>query len=216
MIQAWRRLDKKQKIQTGVLIIATLLTSYAFWMSSAYKAMNEATNAANRKADRLEKRQAAAPTPDFSSAGLEKELENLKNAYSDLQLHRAQLSVSFLPLNDNDAMQNARRRVTDLASRAGLKVTRFDALRNLVIEGEAPTPEEVRQMETQNRYGRPLMRFQSFSSYQAIRDFLFELSRLDIAVVPVKVQLELIEPEGDISQVNEQIVAIKSSIIFAL
>jgi hypothetical protein len=215
MFLAWKRLENKQKIQLGVLMLAIVVAGYSLWMASAYKTLNEATNAANRKADRLEKRQAATQAPDFSSKNLEAELENITEGYSEVQLRRTQLSVDFIPLNNLDAMQNTRRRVTELASRVGLKVTRFDALRNLVVEGEAPTSEEVRKMETQNRYGRPLMRFQSYSSYESIRDFLSELSRLETAVVPVNVQIELIEPEGEISKVNEQIVAIKTSMILA-
>lgn len=131
----------------------------------------------------------SSPPPTLGGKNLveaRRELNELHRQVEDSRNEVARLNASFVPLDDNLAMNALKAGLTSLAEAGDMEVL---ALEHVYLRNEdkerAPTPQVLQEAAQGNPFKRPLIVMRARASYHGLMQFLDGLSRLPYVAAPV-------------------------------
>lgn len=195
MIKQWHALGHKKQNQFLILFCMFMVLGYGFWYMDLRADLITAEQRLDRRTDRVKKR-SHSPVATLGNATIaERSLSKLIKQVEVAQRQNKQLLKRFVPHNDFALKQQLKREIAMQAESLGMRVKRFeDSTR--VNEDNLISNEEMYQQEVRNAFGRPLILFETKTSYHNLLQFLDALNRLSYHVSPVKIlNLEAWVPE---------------------
>lgn len=197
----WSKLGGKEKNQIIGLTMAVIVGCYTFlWQIDNRKDLVLMENRIKVTKGRMQKNSGKnnnnKPTVSYTeintlqskSAKAEEELTKLKQQQ---QRQRA----FFVPLDDNQAIQELRLSILSLAESHGIYIssvseigTRID--KNKVLRDELESDQG--KLKTNNIFGRPLLGYRLKCRFANLQRFLKNLERLRYTVAPVRMNIEAI------------------------
>ncbi len=186
MIKQWHGLGHKKQNQVLILFCMFLVLGYGFWYMGLKKDLRDADQRLKRRIDRIEKRSRAPVATLGNVTVMERSLVKLTKQVEAAQKQNKQLVKRFVPHNDFALKQQLKREIASQAESLGMRVKRFEDS-SRVNEDNLTSNEEMYQQEVSNAFGRPLILFETKTSFHNLLLFLDSLNRLSYHVSPVKI-----------------------------
>lgn len=195
MKEMWQKLPKKQQNQYLLLLSALLIMAYGAWYFQLSKEVEHAQSMLDRRVNRLESRAASVAEPVGNLGAMQRSLDKLVVQVASAEKGYEGLRKRFLPLESSSLRQLLKTEIAEKASSLGMRIKRFEDGSRPDNEESAPGSELALQ-EVNNRYSRPLMLFETKTTYFRLLEFLDALNGLSYHVSPVKVlKLEAWTPD---------------------
>lgn len=195
MKSVWLGLSHKQQTQYLVLISAVLVMAYGAWYFQLSKDVDYAKRMLDRRENRIETRAGSVAEPVGNVGSMQRNLDKLSVKVTRVETRYEGLKKRFVPLQSSSLRQLLKTEIAEKASSLGMRIKRFEDGARPDNEDTAPGNELALQ-EVNNRYSRPLMLFETKTTYFRLLKFLDGLNGLSYHVSPVKVlKLEAWTPE---------------------
>jgi len=194
--QAMSSSDKTKFIVVIGILMCGLYFGLWYPVLSDEKAFQD--NMVNRRLNRMETRLKNVAEPTESASKLEKQLAALEENHESLRKQMEFLSGKFIPLDKPGRLKGVRLEVSQLAAQSGMDI---DQIRS-AVSGDpqaAPPTTEIIELESKNRFGRPLISLRAKSDYGGLMHFLQGLRNFpsNISVVRISLEADRFAPEEE-------------------
>jgi len=169
-----------------MLFTVILVIGYGAWNFQLNKNVDHAKSMLDRRINRIEVRTTSTAEPIGNLGAMERSLKNLIVQVEKAEKNYSRLQKRFLPLNSSSLRQNLKTEIAEKAAQYGMRVKRFE-------DGARPENDDVvpswelELQEVNNRYSRPLMLFETKTTFIRLIQFLDSLKSLSYQVSPVKI-----------------------------
>ncbi|MCG8492377.1 MAG: hypothetical protein MI743_12235 [Sneathiellales bacterium] len=190
MLKKYKEMPSSDKTKIIVIIGVMMMAGYfGLWYPSLSDEVAFQENMVNRRLNRMETRLKKVEEPTESAAKLEKQLKALEDNHTQLRKQMEFLSEKFIPLDKPNRLKNMRLEVSQLAAKAGMDI---DQIRS-ALSGDpqaAPPTAEIIELESKNRFGRPLISLRAKSDFNGLMQFLQGLRNFSSNISVVRLAME--------------------------
>jgi uncharacterized protein YlxW (UPF0749 family) len=214
-LKKWRRLKDKEKNQIIILVLALLVSIYAFFLfSPGVEKLQWSKNMVERQKNRMEnelKNNNTTIPADINT--LQNTAKRLNNevvlARNEVDFYRNRLA----PIGDSDVLQGLRVGITNLALGSGVIVTsaKNGGIRQ-IKDDEAPATEELTSALIKNAFRRPQIAIKATANFTQLINFLNVLPDLEYDVSIARMSIN-VEKQDYINYKDEAFKASNNSIL---
>lgn len=197
----WSKLGNKEKNQIIGLTVAVIVGCYAFfWQIDNRKKLVLLENRINMNKGKMK------PTGKHNTnnktdvsyneiSQLQSKAEKAQKQLAELKQQQQRRRAFFVPLDDNQAIQELRLSILSLAESHGIYISAVSEIGSH-IDKEKGLQEglelEESQLDTNNLFARPLLGYRVKCRFSNLQRFLKNLERLRYTVAPVRLNIEAI------------------------
>jgi hypothetical protein len=195
--RAWKKLKNKQQNQILFLLVALMLGGYGFFYTILDKQISYAENMVSRAKNRIEAKFGKLTQIEVSPKRLKASLSKLDKSVSEKQLRLQKIKSGFAPIGSFAQLQEMRLAISKLAERSRMVVSRMEGGggTRLGTNKEVSPGKDFIQLQTRNRYKRPLLNLVAVTDYQGLLAFLDGLDAIRYTVSPVNLKVKAKVPE---------------------
>lgn len=193
----WSKLGSKEKNQIIGLTVATVVGCYTFfWQIDNRKELVQIENRINMTKAKIKPSTGQSIQSDYSKiTTLQAQAKQAEEKLSELKQQQQRRRAFFVPLDDNQAIQELRLSILSLAESHGIYISSVSEIGTYIDKNKGikeGLESEQGKLNTNNLFARPLLGYRVKCRFSNLQRFLKNLERLRFTVAPVRLNIEAI------------------------